>query len=129
ETMSVQAIILPYIEQQNVSNLFVPTADVNSATNYDFADVQIPIYLCPSDPSGNSQVTGGRARGKNNYYASAGATAYMYSTDLSVVGAFNLPGPAKATVKITGVSDGTSNTSMFSETTRFPGAPFDYSNY
>jgi prepilin-type processing-associated H-X9-DG protein len=65
----------------------------------------------------------------NNYYASAGATAYMYSTDLSVVGVFNLLAPAQATVKLTGVTDGTSNTSMFSETTRFAGAPFDYTHH
>jgi prepilin-type N-terminal cleavage/methylation domain-containing protein/prepilin-type processing-associated H-X9-DG protein len=129
QELSAQALILPYIEQQNVTNLFNPNYTGNDSHNYDFADVQIPIYLCPSDPSSNSQVTGGRARGMNNYYASAGAIANMYSTDLSVVGVFNLPAPAQATVKLTGVTDGTSNTSMFSETTRFAGVPFDYSNY
>jgi prepilin-type N-terminal cleavage/methylation domain-containing protein/prepilin-type processing-associated H-X9-DG protein len=133
QTMSVQAIILAYVEQDNVARQFNSAYDVNDSHNYAFADVQVTIYLCPSDPSRNiiAGAAGGPPRGKCNYLASGGATANQFSTDLAAVGVFNVnsrtnPQPS---VKLTHVTDGTSNTAMFSETKRSDAAPFDYSSY
>jgi prepilin-type N-terminal cleavage/methylation domain-containing protein/prepilin-type processing-associated H-X9-DG protein len=120
ETMSVQAIILPFIEQQSVARLFNASGDVNSSTNVSFADVQIPIYLCPSDPSPDSIANpfGAGNRGKNNYFGNAGATANQFSTDMAAVGVFNVRKAGVASVTMAAVADGTSNTAMFAETTR-----------
>jgi prepilin-type N-terminal cleavage/methylation domain-containing protein/prepilin-type processing-associated H-X9-DG protein len=131
QTMSLQAIILPYIEQDNVSRLFNANADVNSAGNAGLADVQIPIYLCPSDPSPNF-IAGpdGHNRGRCNYYGSAGNTANQFSRDAAAVGVFNVADQMnpKPSVKMTQVSDGTSNTGMFAEIKRANAAPLDHSD-
>jgi prepilin-type N-terminal cleavage/methylation domain-containing protein/prepilin-type processing-associated H-X9-DG protein len=120
DTMSVQGIILPFIEEQNVANLFKSNADVNAKGNVNFADVQIPIYLCPSDPSPDSIANprGKGSRGKNNYFGNAGATANQFSTDSAAVGVFNVKTAGVASVTLADVIDGTSNTAMFAETTR-----------
>jgi prepilin-type N-terminal cleavage/methylation domain-containing protein/prepilin-type processing-associated H-X9-DG protein len=129
--MSVQGIILPYIEQDNVLRQFNPNFDVNNAANDAFADVQIPIYLCPSDPSASAITDGGGRRGKCNYYGSLGLTADQFSTDLAAVGVFNVNSHAnpQPSVKLAHVLDGTSNTSMFAEIKRSNAVPFDYSSY
>jgi prepilin-type N-terminal cleavage/methylation domain-containing protein/prepilin-type processing-associated H-X9-DG protein len=131
-TMSVQAIILPYIEQGNAANQFNPNANVNSAANYQFADVQIPIYLCPSDPSAN-HIAGpsGTLRGKCNYYGNAGATANQFSTDGSAVGVFNVNSASnpKPSVRLVSITDGTSNTGMFAEIKQSNATPLNTSNY
>jgi prepilin-type N-terminal cleavage/methylation domain-containing protein len=131
ETMSVQGIILPYIEQQNVANQFNPNADVNAGGNLAFADVEIPIYRCPSDPSSNSISATGGVRGHCNYYGSLGANANQFSNDASSIGVFqvNSQSKPKPSVRMTSVTDGTSNTSMFSEIKISAAVPFDRSNF
>jgi prepilin-type N-terminal cleavage/methylation domain-containing protein/prepilin-type processing-associated H-X9-DG protein len=134
KTMSMQGIILPYIEEDNVIKLFNANADVNDATgNHGLADVQIPIYLCPSDPSPNvinNPKIAGAVRGRDNYYGSAGNTANQFSKDGAAVGIFNVNSQSNPTpsVKITALSDGTSNTAMLSEIKRADAAPLDHSN-
>jgi prepilin-type N-terminal cleavage/methylation domain-containing protein len=129
---SVQAVILPYVEQQNVANQFVAGVSTTDAANHAFADAQIPIYLCPSDPSSN-YIAGpnGEQRGKCNYFGSLGLNANMYATGCTV-GIFQVPGPpvtGKPTVRMVAVTDGTSNTAMFSEIKRSDAAQLDYSDY
>jgi prepilin-type N-terminal cleavage/methylation domain-containing protein/prepilin-type processing-associated H-X9-DG protein len=127
---SVQTIILPYIEQGNVAKKFVNGVDANAAGNHVFADVQIPIYLCPADPS-NNYIAGpnGEQRGKCNYFGNLGLNANMYATDAGTVGVFQVPPSLKPSVRIVAVTDGTSNTAMFAEIKRSNAAPFDRSNY
>jgi prepilin-type N-terminal cleavage/methylation domain-containing protein/prepilin-type processing-associated H-X9-DG protein len=46
-----QAYILPYMEQQNVANLYNFQLDYNNPANYNAINQQIKIYNCPSTPN------------------------------------------------------------------------------
>jgi prepilin-type N-terminal cleavage/methylation domain-containing protein/prepilin-type processing-associated H-X9-DG protein len=131
KTMSVQGIILPYLEQDNVARQFNANFDVNDPNNYLFADVQIPTYLCPADTSTNT-IGGpsGTTRGKSNYYGNAGNTADQFSTDLSAVGLFNVNSSSnpQPSVTMTSITDGASNTSMFAEIKRSTATPLNTHN-
>src|SRR5437588_6213228 len=77
------SIILPYMEQANLYNLFDFSTDINSSPTNDLARIQqVPSYLCPSDGSSayepdfkNGTRTGGAPIGKSNYVGSLGTTA------------------------------------------------------
>ena len=123
-------IVLPYIEQANLYNLFNFNKAINNTIENSAARTQqVPVLLCPSDGSSGFQVdVGPRGTlpcGQTNYYASIGATADQRSTNGSLVGVFNFTtGPGgrgiavKSKLPINGIRDGTSNTAMWSETTR-----------
>jgi prepilin-type N-terminal cleavage/methylation domain-containing protein/prepilin-type processing-associated H-X9-DG protein len=133
---SVQALILPYVEQANKYNLFDFTQDVNGAAVNEAARQQdVPFYLCPSDPSDGYRAlnVSGVAYGRTNYMCNIGRQAqptpyssgvpsnpntsgmfYVEFTSVQVNQKGNKPG----TVKIGDVSDGTSNTAMYSEIKR-----------
>ncbi|VTR94516.1 Prepilin-type N-terminal cleavage/methylation domain-containing protein OS=Singulisphaera acidiphila (strain ATCC BAA-1392 / DSM 18658 / VKM B-2454 / MOB10) GN=Sinac_4534 PE=4 SV=1: N_methyl_2: SBP_bac_10 [Gemmata massiliana] len=118
---SLQAVILAYVEQANVYNLFDLTQDVNAHANNANARVQqVPFYLCPSDPS---QATNGGA-GKSNYFGSIGAQAYTAGSQSSPMGGLFYYIPKNGAqfnpqgFKITAITDGTSNTAMFAEIRR-----------
>ncbi len=131
------ALVLPYMEQSNLYNLFDFTQDVNSsASNYGARTQEVKSYLCPSDPqSGRRNQPGlvpagtvdpGLNSGRSNYLGNNGTTADTRSTESNRVGIFNFrtaAGPGGTTtittrVRITDVTDGTSNTCMLSETLR-----------
>jgi prepilin-type N-terminal cleavage/methylation domain-containing protein/prepilin-type processing-associated H-X9-DG protein len=120
--------ILPYIDAGNIQ--FDYTVDLNNAgaagTKNDIARLaQVTAFLCPADnssgyvtdPSGDTALP----CGKTNYYGCIGATADQHSTDTNVAGIFNIQvSGTTITSKITLVmiTDGTSNTAMWSETKR-----------
>ncbi|MCC9602184.1 DUF1559 domain-containing protein [Stieleria sp. JC731] len=129
---SVQARILPYIEQSGLNDQLhfnVPAFSGSWAgklphpKNAAAFEKSIPTYLCPSDPAdstttvtvNNTTVT----YGGNNYMASFGSNRdqnydFRWKTD----GMFFEP----YGVKFNHVLDGLSNTVMFSETVRSQGA-------
>jgi prepilin-type processing-associated H-X9-DG protein len=130
---SPQALILPYVEQANKYNQFDFDYDVNSAASppappsHPMARFQdVPIYLCPSDPSGAGYPNPPPFYGRSNYFANIGATANPSTKDGTIGGVFyqeytnpqwnngNRPG----TVRIADVADGTSNTALFAEIKR-----------
>jgi prepilin-type N-terminal cleavage/methylation domain-containing protein/prepilin-type processing-associated H-X9-DG protein len=133
---STQALILPYVEQANKYNQFDFTQDVNGATVNEAARQQdVPFYLCPSDPSGGYRAlnTTGTPYGRTNYMCNIGRQAqptpfssgapsdpnssgifYVEFTSVQVNQKNNKPGA----VRIMDVSDGTSNTAMWSEIKR-----------
>jgi prepilin-type N-terminal cleavage/methylation domain-containing protein/prepilin-type processing-associated H-X9-DG protein len=125
---SVRTVILPYVEQSNLYNLFNFAFDTNNSTqNAPARDQQVPFYLCPSDPAPDFEKDpggSGLAVGRSNYFGNIGTTADQHSTDLSRVGIFNftyVANPAgglivSTKVKITDITDGASNTAMWSET-------------
>jgi prepilin-type N-terminal cleavage/methylation domain-containing protein/prepilin-type processing-associated H-X9-DG protein len=124
---SLLTIILPYVEQANIYNQFNFSDDVNNNSANALARTsQVPIYLCPSDYSTASQIdpggTTGLPCGKANYRGNFGTTADSQSVDLNHVGIFNtgvpIGGVPPTKVSIPLILDGTSNTAMFSETTR-----------
>jgi prepilin-type N-terminal cleavage/methylation domain-containing protein/prepilin-type processing-associated H-X9-DG protein len=125
---SILALVLPYMEQSNKYNQFDFNHDVNGSLSNDAARKQdVKSYLCPSDGAGGGIDYGGGLYGRSNYYGNIGTTADTRSTESNRVGIFNfqfgaaLPdGSRKVTthVRILDISDGTSNTAMFSETKR-----------
>jgi prepilin-type N-terminal cleavage/methylation domain-containing protein/prepilin-type processing-associated H-X9-DG protein len=129
---SLLAIILPYIEQANLYNQFDFTKDVNNtAANAAARDQDVKIYMCPSDKSTQSLLDpggSGRPTGRSNYLGNVGTTADQHSTDGTRVGIFNFTygaaasatsgRPVSSTVRYSMISDGTSNTAMWSESVR-----------
>jgi prepilin-type processing-associated H-X9-DG protein len=127
-------VILPYVEQANLYNLFNFAADVNSSsTNAAARDQEVPIYICPSDGSSATLLDpggSGKNAGRANYRGNVGATADQHSTNGALVGVFNFTysanGQVSSKVTILSITDGTSNTAMFSETTRSMNTSSDY---
>jgi|SRR5579883_715458 len=118
---SVQVVILAYVEQANIYNQFDLTQDVNSSSTNATARVQqVPIFICPSDPSGGS-VSGD---GKCNYFGNLGAQAYTAAAQTSPLGGLFYYIPKSGAqynpkgIAITAITDGTSNTAMFAEIRR-----------
>jgi prepilin-type N-terminal cleavage/methylation domain-containing protein/prepilin-type processing-associated H-X9-DG protein len=127
---SLQAVILPYLEGGNLYALFNFNYDVNqnnapAPANHATARTQdVKAFLCPSDPSGERVANAGRC----NYFGSIGNTPQHRETDPLRVGIFNVQvtagqpnaggGVVTTKVRINDVSDGTSNTVMFSEIRR-----------
>jgi len=124
--------ILPYIDGGNIK--FDYTADLNSAggagNENDVARLaQITAFLCPADNSAGVQTDPSGLTtlpcGKSNYLACIGATADQHSTNTAVAGVFNFQtAPSGTSTAITSkltlvmITDGTSNTAMWSETKR-----------
>ena len=50
------AFILPYLEQQNVYNLFNFNYDMNTPQNAQAVTTVVTTYICPSDPLSNSPI-------------------------------------------------------------------------
>ena len=137
-----QAMMLPFLEQSNVSALFNHNYNVNSdapihtgipamtGANAAARIQDLKVFLCPSDPSQAKTFNAGRL----NYMGSLGCSAnYRGGTDLD--GIFAIPFPAAGQelngTTFAGVLDGTSNTALFSEVRRgtLPsgsGAAFDH---
>jgi len=125
-----QALLLPYFEQANKFAQFNMNYNVNSDTpinsnfpaltnaNANARNGDVPIFLCPSDPSAQTYGTAGR----QNYFGSLGAYANYRGGGGSLDGIFSIPFPASGQVMkgipILGVTDGTSNTAMFAEVMR-----------
>jgi prepilin-type processing-associated H-X9-DG protein len=129
---SVHTIILPYIEQQNLYNLFDPAQDWwANGQNRKAIITRVPIYLCPSAP------TGDRTRSFNpagsGLFGIFGPTVIGYVTDYTIAvrvredlaSAPRMLGPVlegyhamlqpNAETTMLSVTDGTSNTVLFVE--------------
>jgi prepilin-type N-terminal cleavage/methylation domain-containing protein/prepilin-type processing-associated H-X9-DG protein len=124
------ALLLPYIEQQNILNLWDQKRLVGYQTPRAF-QTQVKIYLCPSRPApvlslADFQILDGTRPGGSltDYAASFGPHAAFTASTGAVVP--SLPvittdsvGPLLISyqhqVKFTAVTDGTSNTTMFGE--------------
>ncbi len=130
---SLLALLLPYMEQAVLYNLFNFNADINlSAANAAARTQEVKSYLCPSDGSGAFEIDpggSGKNCGRYNYVGCIGTTADPQTTNGLLQGVFSytLSGATVTSqVRITDVTDGTSNTAMFSETTRTQNTSNDY---
>jgi prepilin-type N-terminal cleavage/methylation domain-containing protein/prepilin-type processing-associated H-X9-DG protein len=126
---SIATVILPYVEQANKFSQWDFNYDVNADTRIHVSvnpatkgqtaarSQDVPFYLCPSDPSGNNYFGAGRL----SYHGSHGTSADVRN-GAGLGGIFSMPFPAGGqTMKgytIVSISDGTSNTAMFSEVMR-----------
>jgi len=123
---SISTVILAYVEQANKFNQFDFNFDVNTAAvNGPARQQDVPIFLCPSEVSGASFTDSGNPVGRTNYFGNIGAVSdcrYDQPGVAQAAGVFNfVPVAAGETPKgtsILGITDGTSNTAMFSEVLR-----------
>lgn len=115
---SVQALILPYVEQASKYSQFNFDYDVHSnAINVPAQRQDIPIYLCPSDISDKKYFQAGRS----NYFGNNGATADARSRSIRHVGVFNTyfdTANRAVRIRVTDITDGSAYTAMFSEVKR-----------
>jgi prepilin-type N-terminal cleavage/methylation domain-containing protein/prepilin-type processing-associated H-X9-DG protein len=125
---SVQALLLPYLDQGARYQLFDPTKNSLSAMENHAARIQdISTYLCPSDPSTGGYtdlapppgVTPGIS-GRCNYYGNAGAHAWWKEMQGTAVKPATLAGvfSIDSRTRLTDLFDGTSNTVLFAEIKR-----------
>ena len=118
------AHILPYIEQQNVYQIYVMTKDWNNAANYAAIQTQLKVFVCPDTPKSPrvddtipSQPAAGDYAVINALYLDWGTicfpshVVYTSATDPRLVGALQ---PDKNT-RITDITDGTSRTIIIAE--------------
>jgi prepilin-type N-terminal cleavage/methylation domain-containing protein len=115
---STHVYILPYIEQANVCNTMNMMMPYNDPSNAFAAASRIKIFICPSDPD-TSSVPAQFA--PTNYRVNQGSWILWglppSSTSDPNYGSPPPNGPFffNSTVKLTDITDGTSNTAMVSE--------------
>ena len=126
-TWSVLAQLNPYLEQTAIYNSMDLTQPMYTAANQitaqnQFAVVQlVPIFLCPSDKGQPvSSAYGVTNMGPTNYVAchGSGQSGGGYGSPIAADGVF----PAVTGVKVTDITDGTSNSAAFSESILGDGA-------
>jgi prepilin-type N-terminal cleavage/methylation domain-containing protein/prepilin-type processing-associated H-X9-DG protein len=121
ECWSIHAAILPQLEQTALYNAINFNWDVDYAGNLTVLNTQVVAFLCPSDPFatqyGNNDTTG-----NNDYFGCVGTTTNILNGNATTV-------PNLSSVPTTGlfafqqsksiaaVTDGTSNTIAFAEST------------
>ena len=100
--------LLPYVEQANVQRLVDYTTPLSSAQNVAASQNPVALFICPTDPA-NGQVPGMPDFG-TNYVANNGTGTVGFGLIGSGDGLFT-----QTPVRVTGVTDGTSNTAALSE--------------
>jgi prepilin-type N-terminal cleavage/methylation domain-containing protein/prepilin-type processing-associated H-X9-DG protein len=121
---SLEAVLLGYIEQANKFNQFNFAFDVQSTTNDAAASQDVPTFLCPSESSSASLTrSSGAPIGRSNYFGNIGAVADCRLSSDPGAGVFQASsstaaGETPKGIKIMAMTDGTSNTAMFSEVMR-----------
>jgi prepilin-type N-terminal cleavage/methylation domain-containing protein/prepilin-type processing-associated H-X9-DG protein len=126
-TWSVLAQLNPYLEQTNIYNSMDLTQPMYDASNNitaqnQFAVVQVvSLFLCPSDRGlPVSSAYGVTNMGPTNYVAchGSGTSGGGYGSPVSADGIF----PAVTGIRVTDITDGTSNTAAMSESILGDGA-------
>jgi prepilin-type N-terminal cleavage/methylation domain-containing protein/prepilin-type processing-associated H-X9-DG protein len=126
---SIQAFILPFLEQANKYNQFDLRYDISAGSppapaSHPLARTQdVPVYICPSDPS-TAAFAG--PLGRSNYFGNIGRNASPTNKNGATGGVFFVEfarpqwdnGNRSGSVRIADITDGTSNTAMFAEIRR-----------
>jgi prepilin-type N-terminal cleavage/methylation domain-containing protein/prepilin-type processing-associated H-X9-DG protein len=120
-------VLLPFVEQDNRFKQFNTSVDIVAPVNHTARIAgDVPIYLCPSDPSSGiftDTIPAGVPPGpgsRTNYYANLGAHAFwqdsagILSKPANLAGVFGLG----SAVRVTSITDGSSNTALFAEIRR-----------
>src|SRR5262249_36845632 len=82
-----QVLVLPYIEQAAKWAQYHLEYDVNgSAVNTPATNVDIPVFICPSDPSTQRYGSAGR----QSYFGNNGLTASQLDNNPATAGVFNV---------------------------------------
>jgi prepilin-type N-terminal cleavage/methylation domain-containing protein/prepilin-type processing-associated H-X9-DG protein len=123
------ALVLPYIEQDNVRKLYNPAVDWNNPVNYPAIRTQVKIYNCPNTPTGYRQDTNIAAQPACGDYSSVNAIKDFVAINcFGLIGKLDKDAPAlvgvlvrDAKTQVTQIRDGTSNTIMIAEDAGRPG--------
>src|SRR5262249_50037750 len=105
-SFSAHVYLLSYLEQDPVYHTVQFDVAAASAANAAPRGNTLSVFLCPADPF-NALPTG---LAGSSYVANYGSDIRMFRGDVSGVFLFNA-----VTVKLTSITDGTSNTAAFSE--------------
>jgi prepilin-type processing-associated H-X9-DG protein len=110
------------VEQGNKFNQFDWNVEVNTHPANAAARTQdVPVYLCPSDPSRGRYLVPVSDRqepaGRSNYLANLGGSGWVHNTS----GPFHF----NSKVTLNSIPDGTSNTALFAEVKRGPAPGHD----
>jgi prepilin-type N-terminal cleavage/methylation domain-containing protein len=116
--LSIHSHLLVYMEQNAVADLVDFTVGWNSATNQVASDTQVGFFMCPSNVDNLPTGAGGR----NNYYGNAGVQILHSGIPDPNPGDPNFGMPPSdgiffnaSRIKIRDITDGASNTALFSE--------------
>jgi prepilin-type N-terminal cleavage/methylation domain-containing protein/prepilin-type processing-associated H-X9-DG protein len=115
--ISAHARLLPFMDQTSVYNMVNFSAAWSDASNAAALQMNIPTFRCPSDTDGLPAALGGR----NNYYANVGTNLLFAIPPTDPANPnFGMPEPnglftRDRRIRIADITDGTSNTSAFSE--------------
>jgi len=101
--------LLPYIEQQNLYDLYDLDFDWKTTPNLELTEVEIDVFLCPSNDSRVDQ-DGGIPGAPLDYALNKGPLAYLHNQELRD-GMFDV----NSHTTLASVTDGVSNTLMIGE--------------
>jgi prepilin-type N-terminal cleavage/methylation domain-containing protein/prepilin-type processing-associated H-X9-DG protein len=130
---SLKVRILPFVEQMNVYNAFnlnlrPSVLDGAATANRTFNHVYINVYNCPSDgnpghPSyaGSSYPENLGLNWANNNYANDGPTWFLGPATTTLCGGGTVADAFTSPIRLAAITDGTSNTVIFSEMTKGDG--------
>jgi prepilin-type N-terminal cleavage/methylation domain-containing protein/prepilin-type processing-associated H-X9-DG protein len=107
---TVVSLLMPFIEQDNLYKEINFTVSANSPANAVPTGTSVKILLCPSDRT--NQLPAGQ--GGNNYFANYGSEPHFFQNSSVANGVFALR-ETTAAVRVTDITDGSSNTAAFSE--------------
>ncbi|HTN05040.1 DUF1559 domain-containing protein [Planctellipticum variicoloris] len=103
-------MILPYVDQAPLYNSFAPQWEANIFPgSWTGCTTVIPVFMCPSDPE-NPKTTNQGFHG--NYFPCHGSTSAGTSNTFAVTNGLFYP---LSRTSMKSITDGTSNTIMFSE--------------
>jgi prepilin-type N-terminal cleavage/methylation domain-containing protein/prepilin-type processing-associated H-X9-DG protein len=114
---SMKARILSYMEQQQIWNSFNQSFDFNAIQNPTAGGNNIAAFLCPSDSNKIMRVGttyNGANFGDTNYYNNLG-TLISLNNGMFDGPAYIMGSTYGSTVTLASITDGTSNTAIFSE--------------
>ncbi|MBA4188805.1 MAG: prepilin-type cleavage/methylation domain-containing protein [Planctomycetaceae bacterium] len=116
---SALVMLLPYVEQNDRYLAFDRTKFLKDTPNDPAKGLgDVPTFLCPSDTSAGQVMVAGLPAGRTNYHANLGTHANVSDGNGSKLpvhfGVFS----SSSSVRITDVTDGTSNTALFAEIRR-----------
>jgi prepilin-type N-terminal cleavage/methylation domain-containing protein/prepilin-type processing-associated H-X9-DG protein len=117
EGISVHGRILPQLEQKPLYDTIDWNQNYLHANNTRARETEVEVFMCPSDPDKMQGIAGGR----NNYYYNQGVQI-LFSGNPAIETGANAMMPAAdgvffrdSRVRFRDVTDGLSNTAMFSE--------------